>query len=148
MLDSLSDFIHSAGSTATIFSSVGTAFATALLLLIIALHEFVEILIGHVISLLLDFLLKLIDGVHVLLLLLMLGFLFEIFQGLVELFVLITLFLFFEGLDSDLLFEQATLHLYHVEVCFEHFCEEIVGSRNGYTRLNKELHSLHYVCAR
>ena len=126
----------------SVFALAGTL--TAHLVLLRA-HHLVKIFISHLIALLLNLVLQVVDLVHALLLLVMLRLHLEVLEGLMELLVFGTLLLLFEGLNLGLLLQETALNLNHVLVSLEHLSEEIVGSGDRHARLNKELHALHDV---
>lgn len=139
----LPDSVQGAATLATNAGSL----LTSLLLLLLAFHQLVEIFVSHVVSLLLNLLLELVNLGDIVALFSVLCLHLEVFESLVELLVLRPLLLLLECLDLDLLLQEATLHIGHVDVRLEHLGEEVVGSRDRHLRLHQELHSFHDVGA-
>ena len=67
------------------------------------------------------------------------------FDGFVELLVLNLRLLFLEFLDFMLLLQELLLYFRHVLVCFQHLCEEVIGSADGNFCLDQYLHPFHHV---
>lgn len=110
-------------------------------------HDFVEVFLGHVISLLPDALLQLSDLLEVVALLLMFRLHLEVLQRLVELLVLCALLFLLESLNLNLLLQEPALDLCHMLVRFEHFSQKVIWTRNGHLGLNQELHAFHDIGA-
>ena len=108
-------------------------------------HHLVEIFVSHVVALLANLVLQVIDLGHGFSLLSMLCLIFKVLEGLMELLVFSSLLLLFESLDLALLFQETALNLNHMLVSLKHLGEEIVRSGDRHAGLNEELHALHDV---
>jgi len=109
-------------------------------------HDLVELFVAQLLAALLrNLLLELVNVLHVLALFSVFRAHLEVLQGLVQLFVFLFGLLLLEHLDAGLLLQKTFLDVQHVLIGFEHFCKEVVGSRDRHLRLQQEFHALNHV---